>query len=149
MSFEEPPYPVQDSRIHRGCDAAGLCVLLARVIDTEQSLQAWNNLSFRAMCELEERARCDYATPFQNFEVPIPGDLPERQDRFWFQDFNLALEVTAAVRDFFWERLIVRRCAPARRANVYVLQPQPIVAAQGSGLIRESSFVQRGIQKVT
>src|SRR6266849_1072337 len=100
------------------------------------------------MREFEECSRCDHAAPLQDFEEHIPGNLPERQDRFRSQDFDLALQVAAAVRNFFGERLIVGRGASACRADIRVFQPQSIVAVQGSGLIREAGFVQRRVQEI-
>src|SRR2546423_6543354 len=80
--------------------------------------------------------------------MPVPGDLPQRQHRSRLQNLHLAFEVASAIRNLLRQRLIVRRRAPARRADVGVLESQPIIPVQASSLIREARLVQRRAQKI-
>src|SRR5882762_7118023 len=56
LILQEAPDSAQDCGIHGGSDAAGLCILLAGVVDAEQSWRARGDLGFRAMREFVQRA---------------------------------------------------------------------------------------------
>src|SRR5216683_1509356 len=148
LFFEEAPNPAQDGRVHRGCDTASLRILLVWWEHAKQSWRAGRHFSLSAVRKFVECARGNRPVHLQNLEVSVPGNLPQRQDRFGFQNFQLALEVTTAIQDLFGERFILRRRAPAGRRDVCILQPQSVFAVQGSGLVRKACLVQRGIQKI-
>ncbi len=93
------------------------------MVDAKQPRKASGNFSFRAVCEFVQSARRNHAALLQDFKKRVPGDFPQRQDGFWFQDFQFTLEVAAAIRDLLGQRLVVRRSAPARRADIRIERP--------------------------
>ena len=100
------------------------------------------------MREFVKRARSDDAALLQDFEVGVPGDLSESENRLGLQDFQLSLKVGAAIRNFTRKGLVVRRRTTAGGRGVDAIELQAIVAVERSRLIREAGFVQRGVEKV-
>src|SRR6266436_5018526 len=125
LQFEEGTDPQQNRGVHCWRHAPSLSILLARVIDAEQSRRPLCHFSFRTVSKFVECARRKHVAPLQYFELSIAGDPSERQDCFRSQDFHLALEVAAAVPNLCLERFILRRSATAGRRDVRVLELQP------------------------
>src|SRR5437899_5305191 len=101
------------------------------------------------MRELVKRARRNQAAMLQDFQVPIPRNFSQRQHRLGLQNLQFALKIPAAIRDLLRQGLVLWWGAPASRADIRVLQLQPIIAVQGSWLIRKARFVQRRVKKIT
>lgn len=148
LVFQGAPNAAQNGGVHGGSNTACLRILLAWMIDAEQSRKSRGNFGFCAMRKPVQHARCNHAASFQDFEVDIPGDFSQRQDDFRFQDFEFTLEVAAAIQYLFGEWFVVGRRAAAGRADVHILQAQPILAIFRNRLIRKARFVERGIQEI-
>ena len=65
------------------------------------------------------------------------------------EQFHFGDEVWPAIPDLFRTKLILWRCATARRRDVAIEQPHPVIAGNGIRLARESCFVKGTIQPVT
>ena len=100
------------------------------------------------MCEFISAARRDLSLLLQKFQIRVPRDCSQRQHGPWPQRLQFALQISPAIQNLVRQGFIRRRRATHGSGNVCALQPQPIVAAQGSGLIRKSRFVQRLVQKI-
>src|SRR6516162_1011810 len=146
--FKETPDSAKNSGVHGGSDAAGLRVLLARVIDGEQARRSGGKVRFRPVSELVRRSRNDDAALLEDFEIGVPSDFAKRKNRLGFQDFEFALEISAAIRDFSRERLVARRSAAAGGGDVGLIDLEAVLAVERDRLIREAGFVQRGVQEV-
>src|SRR5882762_7484226 len=92
------------------------------MVDAKQPRKASGNFSFRAVCEFVQSARRNHAALLQDFKKRVPGDFPQRQDGFWFQDFQFTLEVAAAIRDLLGQRL-VRNRGTLRRLELWSKKP--------------------------
>src|SRR2546425_7347507 len=101
------------------------------------------------MRELVKRARRNQAALLQDFQVPVPRNFSQRQHRLGLQNLQFALKIPAAIRDLLRQGLVLWWGAPASRADIRVLQLQPIIAVEGSWLIRKARFVQRRVKKIT
>ena len=148
LVFEEAKDSGENFGVHGGGDAAGLCVLLAGVIDAKQAWGSGRDFGFCAVSEFEERAGSDQAALLEDVEVGVPADFAESEDCLGLQDFDLALEIAAAIENFTRERFILRRSAAACCGDVCVLKLQAILAVNGTGLIRKARFVQGSVEKI-
>jgi len=106
--------------VHGGRKAASLGVLLAGMIDAEETGGGGGELRFGAMGEREGGARGNYAALLQDFEVGVPGDFSEGQNGPRMEDFQFAKEIVAAIRDFGGKRLVGGRSAADRGGDVGV-----------------------------
>src|SRR5713101_2963296 len=122
LFFEEAPDPAQNGGIHLGRHAAGLGILLTRMINPKQSRRARRNVGFRTMRKYVESPRSNQPALLQDLKIGVPRNFSQCQDRFRLQYFQFAFEVAPAVQNFLRERLILRWRAPARRRDVGVRQ---------------------------
>lgn len=148
LVFEEAANFGEGFGVHAGGDAAGLGVLLAGVVDAKEARGSGRDFGFGAVSESVERAGSDHSTLLEDVEVGVPRDFAERQDCFGFKNLEFALQIIAAIQDFSRERFIVRRGAAAGCGDVCVFELQAVVAVKGSGLVRETCFVQGGVKKI-
>jgi len=138
----------EDLGIHRGREAASLCVLLAGMIDAEEAGGGGGELGFGPVGERESGARGNDAALLQDFEVGVPGDFSEGEDGARLEDFQFAEEIRAAICEFGRKRFVGGRSAADGGGDVGVFQLEAVVAADGSGLIGEARFVESCIEKI-
>ena len=105
-------------------------------------------MRFCSMRKDVSRARRNNSSLFQNIEITVPGDFPQRQYRLRPQNLKLTLQIAPAIQNFFGQRFVSRRRTTDCRGDVGVRKLQTVVPAQGSGLIRKPRFVQRGVEKI-
>jgi hypothetical protein len=109
--FEESTDAAEDFGVHGERDFAGLGILLAGVIDAEQSNIRGRNIRLRAVGERVSWSGRDQALVLENPQVNIPADSSQRQDGARLQDFQFALKIRAAIDEFLRQRFVVGRCA--------------------------------------
>src|SRR5258707_6871640 len=97
LLFEEALNAVQDGGVHCRSDAAGLGILLTRVIDAKQARRSRHNFAFGAVSESEKCARSNHPALLQDFEVSVPSDSSQCQNRLGLQDFQLAFQILPAI----------------------------------------------------
>jgi len=85
----------------------------------------------------------DLSARLQNAEIRAHGDASESEDGARLENFQIALEVGTAVVELGRQRLIVGRGAAGGRRDIRVFEREAVVAANGGGLARKSSLVER------
>src|SRR5690348_17521829 len=87
LFFEEAADPVEDLGVHGGSNAAGLRVLLAGVVDPEETRRSGGDFCFGAVGEFEKRAGSNDAALLKDVEVAVPSDFSQCEDRLRLEDF--------------------------------------------------------------
>ena len=111
----------EDLGVHGVSDAAGLRVLLAGVVDTEEARGVGGELCLRAVGEGKRGSRCDCALLFQDFQVGVPGDFSEGENRSGLQDLYFAFEIATAIGNFTGQRFVGWRRATDGRGYVNII----------------------------
>jgi len=139
---------VQDAGVHRLSHTSCLRVLLAGMVHTEEARQVVSNDAFGAMREAKSGPQGDLPALFQNFKISVPCDFSKRQDCSWPQDIQFVFQVRSTTQDFAAQWLVCRRGAAYRRGDIDIREAQAIISVYGSGLIRESGFMQSFKQEI-
>src|ERR1700728_4920414 len=81
-------------------------------------------------------------------EVAAHGDAAEGKYGARLQDFEIASEIRAAVRELRWQRLIRGRRASERGGHVGVDERETVFAVRGVRLIGEAGAMERFVEKI-
>src|SRR5207302_8667043 len=145
LGAEEAPDLAQHAQEHSWREAAGLSVLLARVIGGKQAGQprlelprargfGVSRMGFRRLCGESARqsiaravrkfmsgASGDRPALQQEFQVGIKGDASQRQDRARAYQIEFRFQIRQAVASLSRQRIVVGWGATQRRAAVSVV----------------------------
>src|SRR5260370_30479987 len=73
------------------------------------------------------RARRNNSSLFQNIEITVPGDFPQRQYRLRPQNLKLTPQIAPAIQNIFRQLFVSRRRTTACHSDVSAPEVQTIV----------------------
>ena len=123
------------------------CVLLARMVGTEQSrLQIIEHV----MPEAEVGNTSDFPAALPSGEVSIHGDLSEHDDNAHIsKQVEFAFEVRAAIPYLLWKRFVVGGRTVDRGSDPGIMQFKTISTASAFRLRCKASPIKRPVEEVT
>jgi hypothetical protein len=128
---------------HRMSEPPRLRVLLARMIRGNQN-GAPGEQPLPAVAELRHGVGKGTAVFLPGFEEGSECNLPQgdyHMERR--QKLQLLAQIRPAVFQFLGKRLVLRRSTAESRGHEALIEPEPVVSAQGAGLVCKARGVQR------
>jgi hypothetical protein len=138
----------QNLKQHRIRELARKCILLARMVRRKKPRQIARQRVTRAMPKRKSSQRRNLPALFQQSQISPHRDAAQHQHRTRPQNFELALQKMAAIRELRRQRFIRRRRTAHCGSHIYILQHEAVVAIRGSRLIGKASAIQRLVQKI-
>jgi hypothetical protein len=135
---------------HGRGEFAGGCVLLARMVGTDQQRLAFAGSMLRIVSEHESGSPRNLAPIAQDSKVYIERQPAERHHHLNIvYEVHLALQIRAASVNLLDGWLVVRWGATDCGADVRVDQLQPVVARNAGGLGGKAGGVEDRVQKIS
>lgn len=138
----------QNPKQHRIRKLASKCILLARMVRRKQPRQIARQHITSSMPKRKCSKRPNLPALFQQSQIRPHRDAAQHQHRARPENFELALQKMAAIRELRRQRFIRRRRTTHRGGHIYILQREAVVAICGSRLIGKARAIQRLVQKI-
>jgi hypothetical protein len=113
-------------------------VLLARVVGSKETRKISGKRKSGAVRKRISGMTGDAFLLFEDLKVCSQSNSAQYQNGFWLQNVQLGLKIRAAVREFGGKRLVCRRSAANRGANIGIPKCEAIVPAYRRRLIGEA-----------
>ena len=101
------------------------------------------------MLESERAGALNRALLLQNIQIRAHSNSTQSEHGGRPDQLQFPFEIRLAIRQFRWKRLVRGWRAPDRGRNVSIVECQPIVAADGSWLVREARAVQGFVEEIS